>query len=422
MSAAANEWNQQRHQPVSGAGAPSSQNQQRPVSGAEAPSPTHLDMAAARERFEGSTDFTVALEEEFALVDPETLELEHRFEELHAACQEDEVLAESAVGELICSEIEIRSGRSESFAEAMERQRDRRARLFAAAHELGIELAATGTHPWASYLDQRIIDTPHYQRLREELRWVAQRNNTWSLHVHLGVRGADRAVAVCDHLRGLLPELLALSANSPFLDGQATGLHTVRTEIFTRTFPRCGVHEPFGAWAPYADFIDLLVRTRSIVEATQIWWSVRPHHAFGTVELRICDAQARGSESFALAGLIAACIAQAALDYDDGRLPEPMRQREIEENLWRAIRYGMDGEMIDFARRSEVPARAAVERVVEWTAPARKALGIDIAIPDANGAQRAYRALAGGASIEEIYRESVAETQRTYVPEGVSTA
>jgi carboxylate-amine ligase len=382
----------------------------------------HLDMAVARERFEGSTDFTIGLEEEFALVDPETLELQQRFEELHAACQEDEILAESAVGELISAEIEIRSGRSESFGEAMERQRERRTRLFAAAHGLGIELAATGTHPWASYLDQRIIDTPHYRRLREELRWVAQRNSSWSMHVHMGVRGADRAVAVCDHLRGVLPELLALSANSPFLDGRATGLHTVRTEIFTRVFPRCGVHEPFGDWAAYADFIDLLVRTRSIVEATQLWWSVRPHHAFGTVELRICDAQERGSESFALAGLIAGCIAQAAVDYDDGGLPEPLRQREIEENLWRAIRHGMDGEMIDFRRRAEIPTRAAVEGLLEWTGPARKALGIDVAIPEANGAQRAYRSLAGGASIQEIYRESVTETQRTYAAEGVSTA
>jgi carboxylate-amine ligase len=382
----------------------------------------NLDMTEARERFEGSIDFTIGLEEEFALVDPETLELEHRFEELYAACQRDDVLAESAVGELISSEIEIRSGRSETFAEAMERQRDRRARLFPLAHGLGLELAATGTHPWASYLDQRIIDTPHYRRLREELRWVAQRNNTWSLHVHVGVRGADRAVAVCDHLRGLLPELLALSANSPFLDGRDTGLHTVRTEIFTRTFPRCGVHEPFGNWAAYADFIDVLVRTNSIVEATQLWWSVRPHHAFGTVEVRICDAQARGSESFSLAGLMAACVAQAALDHDAGELPPPVREREIEENLWRAIRHGMDGALVDFERRREAPTRAMVERLVQWAAPACAALGIEVAIPEANGAQRAKRALAAGASIEEIYRESVAETQRTYVPEGVSTA
>jgi len=382
----------------------------------------HLDLDRAWELFEASTDFTIGLEEEFALIDPETLELQHRFDELFAACQQDEVLAESAAGELISSEIEIRSGRSETLSVAMERQRDRRARLFALAHDLGMQLAATGTHPWASYLDQRIIDTPHYRRLRDELRWVVQRNSSWSLHLHMGIHGADRAVAVCDHLRGLLPELLAVSANSPFLDGRETGLHTVRTEIFTRTFPRCGVHEPFGDWATYADFINLLIRTGSIVESTQLWWSVRPHHAFGTVELRICDAQSRGSESFALAGLIAGCIAQTALDYDEGALAKPLRQREIEENLWRAIRHGMDGKMIDFGRREEVPTRAAVERLLEWTAPARKLLGIEVALPEANGAQRAYAALAGGARIEEIYRESVDETQRTYVPEGVSTA
>ena len=382
----------------------------------------HLDMLAARERFEASTDFTLAIEEEFALVDPETLELVNRFEELHTACQRDGLLAEAAVGELISSEIEIRSGKSESFTEAVERQNERRRRLFGTAGELGIALAATGTHPWANYLDQKIIDTEHYRRLREELRWVAQRNNTWSLHVHMGVRGADRAVAVCDHLRGVLPQLLALSANSPFLDGRATGLHTVRTEIFTRTFPRCGVHEPFGDWDTYADFIDVLVRTNSIVEATQLWWSVRPHHAFGTVELRICDAQSRGSESFALAGMIAACIAQAALDYDDGRLGTPLRHREIEENLWRAIRHGMDGRMIDYERRAEIPTGEAAERLVAWTAPARESLGIELSIPEANGAQRAYRALANGASIREIFKDSVADTQRTYAPEGVSTA
>jgi carboxylate-amine ligase len=383
---------------------------------------SHLDLDQARERFANSTDFTIGLEEEFALVDPDTLDLVHRYVELNSACQADDVLAESVAGELISSEIEIRSGKSETFAEAMERQQERRVRLFAAAHDLGIELAATGTHPWASYLDQKIIDTPHYQRLRQELRWVAQRNNTWSLHVHVGVRGADRAVAVCDHLRGVLPELLALSTNSPFLDGRETGLHSMRTEIFTRTFPRCGVHEPFGDWASYADFVDLLVRTGSIVEATQLWWSVRPHHAFGTVELRICDAQSRGSESFGLAGMIAACVAQAALDYDDGSLQGPLHQREIEENLWRAIRYGMDGRMIDFERGAEIPTREALERLLDWTEPARKLLGIEVAIPEANGAQRAYAALSGGAGVEEVYRESVAETQRTYVPEEVSTA
>jgi carboxylate-amine ligase len=383
-----------------------------------------LDLDLARERFEASTDFTIGLEEEFAILDPATLELAHRFEDVYAACQDDELLAESAAGELIASEVEIRSGRSENFAEAVGRQRERRARLFELVGGMGLALGAMGTHPWANYLDQRIIDTPHYNRLREELGYVAQRNNTWSLHVHMGIQGADRAIAVCDRLRELLPLLLAVSANSPFLDRRDTGLHTVRTEIFTRTFPRCGVPSPFGDWDRYAEFVGLLERTGTVVESTQLWWSVRPHHQFGTVEVRICDAQTSGGESFGLAGLIAACIAQAALDYDevgyegDGAL---LADREIEENLWRAIRYGAGGRMIDFRRGAEVETRAVLEQILAWTEPARTSLGIEVALPERNGAERAREALAAGSSIEEVYREAVAETRRTYSGLGAET-
>jgi glutamate---cysteine ligase / carboxylate-amine ligase len=384
------------------------------------PEPLHdaLDLEAVRGTFEASTDFTVGIEEEFAIVDPAILDLEHRFEEMQAACLRDPELAPAVKGELIDTEIEIRSGRGETFADAADRQRARRARLFAIADELGLALAATGTHPWANYLDQHIIDTEHYRRLEQDLRWVAQRNNTWSLHVHVGIRGADRAVAVSDQMRELLPPLLALSANSPFLDHRETGLHSVRTEIFTRVFPRCGVHEPFADWSTYADFVQLLEDTGSVVEATQLWWSVRPHHSFGTVEVRVCDAQTRGDESFSLAALITACVAQAAIDLDAGRASEPLRQREIEENLWRAIRYGMDGEMIDFRKRRVVPTRAVLEGILEWTAPARDSLGLEVELPERNGAQRAYAALADGAMIEEIYRHAIEETKRTYAPEG----
>ncbi|HKH64621.1 MAG TPA: YbdK family carboxylate-amine ligase [Solirubrobacterales bacterium] len=380
-----------------------------------------LDLDLAREKFDASQDFTVGLEEEFAIVDPRTLELEHRFEDVMAGCQRDEVLAEAAAGELIASEVEIRSGRSESFAEAVERQRERRTRLFDVVGGLGLELAAMGTHPWANYLDQRIIDTPHYNRLRNELGWVAQRNNTWSLHLHMGVRGADRAVAVCDWLRELLPLLLAASANSPFLDRRDSGLHSVRTEIFTRTFPRCGVPSPFRDWETYAGFVGDLERFGSVVESTQLWWSVRPHHSFGTVEVRICDAQTRGDDSFALAGLIAACIAQTALDYDEHGYEgkgTPLADREIEENLWRAIRFGAGGRMIDWRRGVEVPTRSLLEQVVVWTEPARTQLGIDLALPERNGAQRAREALDSGVSIEDIYRDAVAETRRTYAGAG----
>jgi carboxylate-amine ligase len=380
-----------------------------------------LDLDLARERFESSTDFTIGLEEEFAILDPGTLELEHRFEDVYAACQRDELLAESAAGELIASEIEIRSGRAEDFADAVARQGERRARLFDLVAGLGLALGATGTHPWANYLDQRIIDTPHYNRLRQELGYVAQRNNTWSLHVHMGVRGADRAIAVCDWLRELLPLLLAVSANSPFLDRRDSGLHSVRSETFTRTFPRCGVPSQFYDWQRYADFVATLERVGSVVESTQLWWSVRPHHHFGTVEVRICDAQTRGDESLALAGLISACVAQSALDYDEHGyegLGAPLADREIEENLWRAIRHGAGGRMIDFRRGVEVETREVLESVLDWTEPARSRLGIEVELPDRNGAQRAREALDAGAPIEDVYRDAVAETRRTYAGAG----
>ncbi|MBS1678546.1 MAG: YbdK family carboxylate-amine ligase [Actinobacteria bacterium] len=377
-----------------------------------------LDLDGARERFEESTDFTIGLEEEFAILDPGTLELVHRYEEVKAECDRDEVLAESAAGELIASEIEIRSGRAERFVEAVAAQQDRRDRLFALVASMGLALGSMGTHPWASYLDQTIIDTPHYNRLRQELGYVAQRNNTWSLHVHVGVRGADRAIAVCDRLRELLPPLLALSANSPFLDRRDTGLASVRSEIFTRTFPRCGVPSPFVDWDTYKGFVEMLERTNSVIESTQLWWSVRPHHSFGTVEVRICDAQTRGDEASALAGMIVACIAQTAIDLDERGAEAwvPQADREVEENLWRAIRYGAGGKMIDFQAGKEVETRAVFERLLAWTEPARTSLGIDVALPKSNGAERARAELRTGASLEDVYRAAVAETARTYAP------
>ena len=376
-----------------------------------------LDMGTMREAFDASTDFTVGIEEEFAILDPATYSLAHRFEELRAAAASDELLADSVAGELIQSEIEIRSGRGEDLADALARQREARARLFRVAAEQNALLGSTGTHPWSPWQEQRIIDTEHYRRVEQDLQYVAWRNNTFSAHVHVGVRGADRAVAVCDRLRALLPELLALSSNSPFLDGRDSGLQSARSQIFTKSFPRCGIPEPFGSFRAYADYVDFLVRTNSIVEHTQLWWSVRPHHAFGTVEVRICDAQTTAEASSALVGLIAASVAQAAIEYDEGVPYEPPEGRLIEENFWRAIRHGLDGKLIDLDRQEEYPAAAIGDRLMAWTAPARGALGMDVALPPESGAQRQRRALAGGASIEEVYRAEVDATQRTFAGE-----
>jgi carboxylate-amine ligase len=378
---------------------------------------TPVDLDQAVETFARSADLTVGLEEEFAILDADTLELTPRFEQLRDAAASDEVLGESITGELISSEIEIISGASEDFHDALARQRERRRRLFALVSAHGLALGATGTHPWADYRSQPIIDTDHYRRVEEGLKYVAWRNNTFSLHVHVGVQDIDRAVRVCDRLRPVLPLLLAISANSPYLDGRDSGLHSARTQSFTKTFPRCGIPDAFGGWAAYRAYIEFLLRTRSIVEFTQVWWSVRPHFSFGTVEVRICDAQQTAQESDALAGLMTACIAQAARDVDEDVPFADPAPRLIEENMWRAIRFGLDGKLIDLERAAEYPAREAIERLLAWSAPVRAELSIDPVFAERNGAQRQRRLIESGASREEVYAASVDETRQSYAQE-----
>jgi len=376
-----------------------------------------LDLDAVAEKFAQAPDLTVGVEEEFSILDPSTLDLAPRFEQLRTVAESDPILHEHITGELISSEIEIISGVGGDVHDALERQRDRRTRLFALADAQGVALGATGTHPWADYREQPIIDTEHYRRVEEGLKYVAWRNNTFSLHVHLGVRDIDRAVRACDRLRPVLPLLLAISANSPYLDGRDTGLHSARTQSFTKSFPRCGVPDAFGSWSAYREYIEFLRDTSSIVEFTQVWWSVRPHFSFGTVEVRICDVQATAQESDALAALMVACIAQAVRDSDEGVPFTDPPPRLIEENMWRAIRFGLDGRLLDLQRGEEYPAREAIERLAAWTAPVRAELGIEPAFPERNGAQRQRRMIEAGATREEVFAASVAETRQTYTQE-----
>jgi carboxylate-amine ligase len=373
-------------------------------------SPDEL-IAQARARFESATDFTVAVEEEFALVDPATLDLTNRFEDVHAAAQ-GTVLEEHLVGELIASEVEVRTGRQSTFADVPGALAERRAQLQSLVEPMGLLLGATGTHPWADWKKQRIIDTPHYRRNDELLRYVVWRNNTFGLHVHVAVNGLDRVIAVVGGMRNFLPELLALSASSPFVEGVNTGLHSARTQIFTRFFPRCGVPDAFSSWAEYEGFVRFLYETGSITEHTQIWWSVRPHLAFPTVEIRICDGQPELAEAQSLAAFAASLVARVARAYDDGRPVEPLPHRLIEENFWRAIRWGLPGELIDFERGEAIPARQRIEELIEWVQPAAEEIGAApyLAVPELNAAERQLERLEAGASLEEIYAEQVRAT------------
>jgi carboxylate-amine ligase len=379
-----------------------------------------IDLDRAVEIFAAATDLTVGIEEEFSILDPQTLDLAPRFEELRDdAALVDSVLHDHITGELISSEIEIISGVGDDLADALRRQRERRRALFALAGSHGAELGATGTHPWADYREQPVIDTEHYRRVEEGLKYVAWRNNTFSLHVHVGVRDVDRAVLVCDRLRSLLPLLLAVSANSPFLDGRLAGLHSARTQTFTRSFPRCGVPHAFGGWPAFRRYIELLIATRSIIEFTQVWWSVRPHFSYGTVEVRICDVQGTAAESEALAGLVVACVAQALVELDSGERHEPLAGYLIEENMWRAIRYGLDGLMIDFASGEEYPSAEIVERLLAWSAPGRAAFKLELDPPsgEPNGAQRQRAMIEAGASMREAFASGVRATRATYSEE-----
>jgi glutamate---cysteine ligase / carboxylate-amine ligase len=361
---------------------------------------------AAHAAYENGTDLTVAVEEEFALLDPETLALVNRFEDVKAAAAGTAV-DEHLVGELIASEVEVRTGRCGSFAEATEVMGTRRTQLAELTGGLRLALGATGTHPWSRWQDQRIIDTPHYRRNDELLRYVVWRNNTFGLHVHVGIRGADRAIAVHDGLRPFLPHLLALSASSPLVEGVNSGLHSARTEIFTRMFPRCGVPDPYRTWAEFDAYVRLLYETGSIAEHTQIWWSVRPHLAFPTVEIRICDGQPDLAEARSLAAFAYGLTARVARAVDEGEpLSEPP-PRMIEENLWRAIRWGLSGGLFDPGTLEVRPARAELERLSEWIAPVADELGLQLAIPPANAAERQIARADEGWSLEEIYAEQV---------------
>lgn len=369
----------------------------------------------AHQQFEDGRDFTLAIEEEFALLDPQNLGMVNRFEELHAASLETP-LGEHVAGELIASEIEIKTGRCESFADAAAKLAERRSQLLELADAHDVALGATGTHPWSPWQEQRIIDTPHYRRNDEILRYVVWRNNSFGLHVHVGIRGADRAVAVCNALRGFLPELLALSASSPFVEDCFTHLHSARSQVFTKMFPRCGIPDTFEDWADYERFIGYLYKTGSVTEHTQLWWSVRLHLQFPTVEIRICDGQPELAEARSVSAFCYALTARIARALDEGEPVAVHRQRLIEENFWRAIRNGLAGEMLDLTKMEHLRVRStrqAIEELMEWVMPVAEELGVAsyLEVPGANAAERQIARFESGADLRQIYAEQVARTR-----------
>ena len=363
-------------------------------------------LALAREQYESAQDFTVAVEEEFAVLDPETLDLTNRFEELQAAAQ-GTALEEHLVGELIASEVEVRTGRCDTFEEAAAQIGERREQLHELADDVGVALGATGTHPWSPWQDQRIIDTPHYRRNDEILQYVVWRNNSFGLHVHVAINGPDRAVAVCNGLRNYLPELLALSASSPFVENVNTGLHSARTEIFTRMFPRCGIPDTYDGWDGFERYVRFLYDTRSIERAHAALVERPPASRLPDgrdPHLRRAARPRRG----ALAGraLLRADRADRARPRRGraaARLPAPADRGEpLARDPLRPL--GRADRPRDRRRAACARAPRAAGRV---GAAAAEELGCAdyLTIPAANAAERQIARHAEGASLREIYAE-----------------
>jgi carboxylate-amine ligase len=348
---------------------------------------------AARERYDSSVDGTLGVEEEFAICDPTTLDLTPRYDELRELAA-DAGLGEAIAGELLASEIEFRTGRCESWEAAREELTDIRRRVMAMAREAGAANGASATHPWADYREQEIVPLPYYEQLVERMQYAAHRNNTFGLHVHVGVHGADRAIRVADALRAYQPLLLALSASSPFIDGRDSGLASTRHMIFSRNFIRGNVAPAFGTLDGYLDFLRWLRDAGSIDTVGQVWWGTRPHVLHGTVELRMFDGQPDVRDTLALTALASGAVAHLCALDDAGELPPPVATHLVEENCWRAARYGTDAVFARIPGSERVCAAEAIGVLIAQAREAGRAAGRDL---DA-GLDRASELLAAGCS------------------------
>ena len=361
-----------------------------------------------------STPYSVGLEEEFQLVRAESYGLVSRIEEILSAF-EGEPVEPRIKPELHQSVVETATRISTGVAEAADDLVDLRARLRRAAADDGTLIASAGTHPFSRYEEQELTERPRYLELGETLGWLADRQLIFGLHVHVGLGSADKAIACADGLRGALPELVALSANSPFWQGRDTGLASTRVKI-SESLPRTGLPPVLGTFTQFERLVELGVRTGCIPDYTHIWWDVRPQPRLGTIEVRICDAQTRIESTAALAAFIQSLVATLGSAFEcDEPLPS-CPDLVLEENRWRALRDGLQARLID-PDGEERPAPDAIRALVERCAPAAEALGcaeelelVEEILARGNGADEQRRIHAETGSLHAVARWLAEET------------
>jgi carboxylate-amine ligase len=319
--------------------------------------------------FGRSARFSLGVEEELQLVSAESFDLVSRYDEVAEAARDVRVKPE-----LMQSTAEVATRIATTVPEAIADVAQLRGRVAAAAAESGTRIASAGTHPFARWEHQEVTDAKRYAGLVEKMQWVAEREVIFGLHVHVGVPSPDAAIAVGNALRTWVPELLALSANSPFWNGRDTGLASARSKVFD-TFPRSGLPPAFASWAEFELLVERGAKTHSFPDYTYIWWDIRPHPRLGTVELRACDAQTRLESVAALVALVQSLVATLVDRFERAGTLATEQITLVAENKWRAARYGLDADLVWLERDTERPARRAIADLLELAEPAARRLG-----------------------------------------------
>jgi glutamate---cysteine ligase / carboxylate-amine ligase len=370
-------------------------------------------MPRVEHRFTGPS-YTLGIEEELMIVDSETLELTNSIETMLESVPRD--LEGDVKPELMESVLEIATTPVNNTREAGAQLRELRRHTQQTAQGLGLAIGSAGTHPFAMWEDQRIVARPRYRDLVAALRFVARQELIFGIHVHVGIDDPDKAIHVANGMRVHVPLLLALSANSPFWRADATGLLSTRTPIF-RAFPRVGIPPTYKDFEEYSHRIDFMVQSKAIEDYTYLWYDVRPHPNFGTVEIRVMDGQTRLEHTLALAALVQAMVKELGEHFDAGKRLSRYPYEMLDENKWLAARHGLDGELVDLPKTHRVGTKELVRRVLgrlrehaQDLGSADELEGIDDLLDRGNGASRQLVVFEANQDLREVMAEIVEKT------------
>jgi len=363
--------------------------------------------------------FTLGIEEEFQIIDPRTRELRSHIQEILAGSKM--FFKEQVKPEMHQSVVEVATDICSDVRCARQQVIQQRSKLALIASRDGLRIASAGTHPFSHWQDQLITADERYATIVQDMQQIARANLIFGLHVHVGIPDREEAIDIMNQARYFLPHLYALSVNSPFWLGQNTGLKAYRQMIFER-FPRTGIPDAFESLSEYEDYLKLLVATGCIDNAKKIWWDIRLHPFFNTIEFRICDAQSRVDDTIALAAIMQAIVAKLHKLRTNNVTFRMYPRRLIDENRWRAARYGLDGKLIDFGRGCEVDERELLHEMLEFIAPELHELGshremahIERILREGTGADRQLAVWEKTGDLDAVVDHLIAETEEDLI-------